>query len=75
MRHPIAQLGHDIQRWLNATERLYKALVDTKKATGVDNWTITLADPGTIVPVAIVDSTSTTLTGRMARVAEPAGAA
>lgn len=33
------------------------------------------ADPGTIVPVAIVDSTSTTLTGRMARVAEPAGAA
>ena len=29
--------------------RLYKALVDTKRATGVDNWTITLADPGTIV--------------------------
>jgi len=29
--------------------RLYKALVDTKKATGVENWTITLADPGTIV--------------------------
>ena len=33
------------------------------------------ADPGTIVPVTIVDSTSTTLTGRMARVAQPAGAA
>ncbi len=29
--------------------RLYKALVDTKQATGVENWTITLADPGTIV--------------------------
>jgi zinc protease len=29
--------------------RLYKTLVDTKKATGVENWTITLADPGTIV--------------------------
>ena len=33
------------------------------------------AEPGTIVPVAIIDSTSTTLTGRMVRVAEPAGAA
>ena len=29
--------------------RLYKALVDTKKATGVDSWTFTLADPGAII--------------------------
>jgi zinc protease len=29
--------------------RLYKALVDTKKATGVDTWTFTLADPGAII--------------------------
>jgi zinc protease len=29
--------------------RLYKTLVDTKKATGVETWTITLADPGTII--------------------------
>ncbi|MCK7495232.1 MAG: hypothetical protein MZW92_32155 [Comamonadaceae bacterium] len=29
--------------------RLYKALVDTKKATGVDSWTFTLADPGAIM--------------------------
>jgi zinc protease len=29
--------------------RLYKALVDMKKATGVDAWTFTLADPGAII--------------------------
>jgi len=29
--------------------RLYKALVETKKATGVDEWTFTLHDPGNII--------------------------
>jgi zinc protease len=29
--------------------RLYRALVETKKATSVDTWALTLADPGTLI--------------------------
>ncbi len=32
--------------------RLYRALVETKKATSVETWSISLADPGTIIFMA-----------------------
>ncbi len=46
--------------------RLYKALVETKKASGVENWQIALHDPGMIIFWAQVPTTDSVDTAREA---------
>jgi zinc protease len=55
--------------------RLYRALVETKKATGVDAWTLALHDPGTIIfwaQVSVEDPIEPARDGMLATLADVA---